>query len=367
MRHKVFSTIRIILGSIYILSGLIKLNDPWGTAFKLEEYFQLFAQEFSKGFSFFIPHCLSISVLISALEVILGVALILRWRPRITLSAATLLIVFFTLLTWYAWGSGKMKECGCFGDMIKLTAFTSFLKDLFLLVLTLSLWADVKVLNEGWRKDIYILATTLFAFSFGGHAIAHLPYYDPLPFKTGNNIPTLLKPEEAPRFVYIVRKGEEVKEVVSYPTDTTWKLDSLYISNPEKAYPKILDYSMIDAEGNNWADSTLKGKVLLVIIRNVSVVSAYSNVEDQMKKVWTLTNAAEKDGFKVWALTTSPLDELEDFRHSKRLTAAPLNADETMLRMMLRAQCGIIWLENGKVKGKWHYNDIPEITEIKNQ
>src|SRR6478609_259959 len=166
MRHKVLSIVRIILGSIYILSGLIKLNDPWGTAYKLEEYFQLFAQEFSQGFSFFIPHCLTISLIISSMEVILGVALILRWRPRITLSIATLLIIFFTLLTWYAWGSGKMKECGCFGDMIKLTAFSSFMKDLLLLVLTLVLWMDKRVLKEELKRDLFILTTALFAFSF---------------------------------------------------------------------------------------------------------------------------------------------------------------------------------------------------------
>ena len=30
---------RILVGGLFIVSGLIKANDPWGFAFKLEEYF----------------------------------------------------------------------------------------------------------------------------------------------------------------------------------------------------------------------------------------------------------------------------------------------------------------------------------------
>jgi len=37
---------RILVGGLFIFSGIIKVNDPVGTAIKLEEYFQVFAYDF---------------------------------------------------------------------------------------------------------------------------------------------------------------------------------------------------------------------------------------------------------------------------------------------------------------------------------
>src|SRR5262245_38801903 len=45
MKLTFISICRIIVGTIFVLSGLIKANDPYGTGYKLEEYFEVFSQD----------------------------------------------------------------------------------------------------------------------------------------------------------------------------------------------------------------------------------------------------------------------------------------------------------------------------------
>jgi uncharacterized membrane protein YphA (DoxX/SURF4 family) len=140
---------RIIVGSLFIVSGMIKVNDAVGFSYKLEEYFSLKAL----GFPELIPYVLPIAVFIVVGEVLLGVATLLGAWPKLTSSLILFMTLFFTWLTWYTWQCNPYElkmfvnpdgttfqdtpecvlTCGCFGDALVLTPFQSFLKDLFLL------------------------------------------------------------------------------------------------------------------------------------------------------------------------------------------------------------------------------------------
>lgn len=127
---------RIFVGVLFIISGLIKLNDPVGFSFKLEEYF-------SQGvldLPFLMPLALAISIFVVILEVVLGVFLLLGFKPKFTVWSLLLMIVFFTFLTFYSAYFNKVTDCGCFGDAIKLTPWESFTKDVILLVFILILF-----------------------------------------------------------------------------------------------------------------------------------------------------------------------------------------------------------------------------------
>ena len=76
---------RIFVGIIFIFSGLIKLNDPVGTEIKLEEYFDVFATDFPAmaGFwHFWVPYALYVSIFLCALELVLGVCLLVQYKLR---------------------------------------------------------------------------------------------------------------------------------------------------------------------------------------------------------------------------------------------------------------------------------------------
>src|SRR4051812_46849298 len=125
------SITRIIVGVLFIFSGLIKANDPTGLSYKMQEFFEVW------GLTGLNDYTLAFALIMNGFEIVAGVAVLLGWRMKLFSRLLLLLIIFFTFLTGYALFSGKIKTCGCFGDCIPLTAKQSFIKDVVLLVLIL--------------------------------------------------------------------------------------------------------------------------------------------------------------------------------------------------------------------------------------
>jgi uncharacterized membrane protein YphA (DoxX/SURF4 family) len=121
---------------LFIFSGLIKINDPLGFSYKLEEYFEVFHITFLNGFA------VGIAVILCALEIILGFALLIGVRAKQVAWGLLLLIIFFSFLTFYSAYFKVVQTCGCFGDAIPLTPWQSFSKDLILLVLIIVLFIN---------------------------------------------------------------------------------------------------------------------------------------------------------------------------------------------------------------------------------
>src|SRR5688572_15797627 len=88
---------RILVGSLFIVSGLIKVNDVIGFGYKLEEYFADTALNFPGLVEYVIP----VAIFIVIGEVLLGVALLLGVWPKVTTSLILFMTVFFLWLTNY--------------------------------------------------------------------------------------------------------------------------------------------------------------------------------------------------------------------------------------------------------------------------
>ena len=122
---------RLLVGALFVFSGVIKLNDPVGFGYKLEEYFS----ESVLNLPFLEPFALFLAVFLVVLEVLLGVALLLGVFRKWTLLLLALMMGFFTFLTFYSAYFNKVTDCGCFGDAIPLTPRESFTKGVVLSVL----------------------------------------------------------------------------------------------------------------------------------------------------------------------------------------------------------------------------------------
>ena len=62
--------IRIVVGALFIFSGLIKANDPLGLAYKMDEYFAIWHWGWASAFS------LPLSIGMNILEIVAGIALL---------------------------------------------------------------------------------------------------------------------------------------------------------------------------------------------------------------------------------------------------------------------------------------------------
>ena len=198
---------RFFVGSLFIFSGLIKLNDPVGTKIKMEEYFGVFAEDFGSFFAVFIPAALEIGLILIILEIALGVAVLIYYRMNITAVLLLILMVFFTFLTFYSAYFNKVTDCGCFGDAIKLTPWQSFIKDVILMIPVLHLFWYRKTYRPALRTlegHFVVGATTAISLFLAVYAIRHLPFIDFRAYRIGNHIPTEMQPEEQHVLEYVI-------------------------------------------------------------------------------------------------------------------------------------------------------------------
>ena len=351
-----------LLGALFIFSGLVKLNDPVGTAYKLEEYFEVFAVDFGSFFLYFKNAARTLSIVLSSLEVILGVALLLRWYLRQTLWVLLALLVFFAFLTFYSAAFNKVTDCGCFGDFIKLTPWVSFLKNVFLLVLWGIVFFNQRFLRHAFVQGTPGIMTMTFAsaiaIGIGVRALGHLPYFDFLPYKVGNDIGRLMKPNAPLRYKYVMEKNGETKDFTTYP-DSTWTYKSMVALNPEDS-PKITDFRVWNDEGD-YTPELLRGNKLVLIIQNVD-----KSDRDRYALINKLLNDAKDSRRNITSLiiTSSSPAEFDVFRHNANFAVPFYYADATVLKSIIRSNPGFLLLKDGMVRGKYHYHDIPSIGKV---
>ncbi|MBT1704340.1 BT_3928 family protein [Chryseosolibacter indicus] len=355
---------RFFVGALFIFSGLIKLNDPIGTKIKMEEYFEVFTEDFGTFFHYFIPYALEIGFIMIVLEIALGVAVLFYYRMDLTTKILLALMIFFTFLTFYSAYFNKVTDCGCFGDAIKLTPWQSFWKDIILMVFILHLFwyrKSYKQVLPMLAGNIVIGVVTALSIFLGVYAIRHLPFIDFRAYRVGNNIPQQMQPEEQPKFEYVFLNKDEGKEITSekYLADTTqYKYLSVRQTNEDKTRAKITDYGVSSVDGEDVTQQTFEGNKLLFIIADVSQVSTVNL--DKIKKL-----IADLDGkIDMMALTSSGSEQFEAFRHENQIAVPYYFADATVLKTIIRSNPGISLWVNGTVKGNWHHNDTPDAREI---
>lgn len=268
-------TLRWTVGLLFIFSGLIKANDPLGLSYKMQEFFEVW------GLAFLDDYSLAFSLFMNTLEIVAGIALIVKFPYKQTLWLLMGLIVFFTFLTGYALFSGKIKTCGCFGDCIPLTPKVSFIKDIILLLAILILLINKKKVKSNINKalGIFILVISTSFVGYGQYyVLEHLPFIDCLPYKRGNDIKEQMKmPEGAiPDSVSIQMDFEKNGKTVSFdinqfPTD----FDSTYVYKDRKEVlvqkgngltAKIVDFSLFTINKLDTTEALLNTKEPYVLL-----------------------------------------------------------------------------------------------------
>ena len=370
---------RVIVGVLFIISGLIKLNDPMGFSFKLEEYFSPGVLDLP----FLTPLALGISVVLVIVEVILGVLLLLGFKPKFTVWSLLLMIVFFTFLTFYSAYFNKVTDCGCFGDAVKLTPWESFTKDVVLLVLILVLFFGRKyiqpLLNPKANWIVGGLALVACAL-FANHVLNHLPSVDFRPYKIGANIQEGMSvPEGAPQpiFEYAWRfkvNGEDKIVVTNgdYPSVDGEFID-VETTEIQKGYePPIHDFT-IEKEGQDHAAELLDEDKLVMVIAydlrktgGLTENASVQDIRDQQNKIYPevkkVVNKAKEKGYKVIGMSASNTEMTDELIKNFGLDFDFYFTDETTLKTIVRSNPAILVLNRGTIQQKVHYNDIEKLT-----
>lgn len=435
---------RLFVGSLFIVSGLIKANDPIGFSYKLNDYFApgVFDMPWLDSMA------LELALIACVAEIVLGIAILFGARMKLAAWSLLGLMVFFTFLTGYTavanWlfdnnestlthsiegifgfiireDYSYMKDCGCFGDAIKLEPWESFLKDLLLMVFTIIIFVkrktnmigDLKAdgINlsiamlaiigfslgvVGWAFPIWFSlasfslllvikqfmkheskdwimagAATVITTWFCIYCINHLPIKDFRPYKVGNNIAELKEcPPDAPQDVYLDTWFYKVNgEVGEYTTEQApWNIDGAEFVDRETELiskgcePPIHDFILEDADEMDWTDDILAEEYMLLVI-SYDLMKTDTDIQSDLSKLYD--DAMNDGGPYMYGLAANTYSQIEPFRHEHQVMYDYLTADGTMLKTIIRANPGVVLLNKGTVLAKWHFNDLPSYEEIK--
>lgn len=355
---------RLFVGVLFIISGLIKLNDPIGFSYKLDEYFG----ETVFNLPFLLPFTLGIALFVVILEVVLGVMLLVGYKPKFTVWSLLGLIVFFTFLTFYSAYFNVVKDCGCFGDALKLTPWESFTKDVVLLVFILILFFGKKHITPLFGTKFAMITSILsivLSCYLGYHVLNHLPVIDFRAFAVGKNIQKGMEiPEGAPKseyemkFIYEVngaKKEFSDKELMNLPPNAKFidRIDKLI---KEGYVPPIHDFSL-EKDGTDEKDQILsEEKVVFFTMYNLEKSSP-----EGLQKLENFHKTAKSKRYRVFALTGSAADAISKVKTQYGLTFDFYFCDPTTIKTIERANPSVVVLNKGTVTQKAHYNDIDSI------
>lgn len=371
---------RFLVGALFIFSGVVKAIDPAGTAIKMEEYFEVFAGYLPKLnflWHFLAHQALSVSVFMIVLEILLGITLILGIWKKFTLWSLALIIIFFTFLTWFSAKTGKVTDCGCFGDFIKLEPKQSYHKDLVLSVLILVIIIGARNIQLLFSRKLSTLIfgiLTIVTLAFTFRNIYYEPIVDFRPYTVGTSIPDCLQlPPDAKKpiteMVFIYKNKETGKEERfnnTFPQDIdNWTFvdreDKIIQKGDE---PKCKDFAIRDANGNDNSAGFFDEEeyVFLIICPNIKKAS-----DRGFDKLLPVCKAAEKDHRYVFMLTGSVLEDVEKYKIEHKIPYETYSTDETPLKTIMRSNPGLLILKKGVIVAKFHYNELPDYQTIKKE
>ena len=312
---------RLFVGIVFVFSGFVKAVDPMGSTIKFTDYFHAFGLDFLVDFAF------PLSILLSAIEFIVGLSLILNIITKRVSIIALIFMVFFTPLTLYLAISNPVSDCGCFGDALIITNWQTFWKNIVILIPTILIFLNIKNIKIWTSKlnEVIISIVGIVAIIwFSVYCNQHLPVLDFRPYKIGNNISALQKEiyeldenipvekaildkiplnerQDSVVTTFIYEKDGVKKEFNEVPVDTTWwwvetKNDII----KEGYHPPIHDFSITDLEGNDITNDVLSDTSYSFLI--ISYKIKKSSIEGIVEATKL---AASTPNYKFYFLTAS--------------------------------------------------------------
>lgn len=318
-----------------------------------------------------------LSIFICSLEVILGFALIVGWKIRLTAWLLLLLIIYFTFLTFYAAYYNKVTDCGCFGDFIKLKPWHSFYKDLILTVLILIVFIGKKHIKPwfskkfGWKFMGFI---TLITVGFGVFCYVYLPVWDFLPYKKGNDIkkimtevPAGMRATDSVQMFFVMEKGTDSVRITAQQykkyADEGWK----YRWRPEviieEGYKSpIHDFAINDPVTQaDMKDSLLNHSGFQLVMIYPMLDGTYQGCIPETKEIWKWS---QEKNIPFFPLTATSPEPAKEFAAQHKLGFTFFSSDQKMLMTMARYNPVLYLFNDAVVVNKWSGRNLPSVKRL---
>ncbi len=353
--------VRLLVSATFIFSGFVKLVDPLGSAYKFEEYFGADVL----NLEFLAPFALQFSILLILAEIMLGVMLLVGYKPRITVWSLFVLSLIFLFLTWYSAYYDKVTDCGCFGDAVKLTPWETFYKNVVLIVLVIFLMIRVydiqPIGSEIVAKWISLVSLVVFA-GIVFYVLRYLPIMDFRPYAVGKSIPEgMAIPEDAEKPVYEDTWIYNVdgEDRVFSTEDKPWNIEGATFVDrktrtlKEGYVPPIHDFTM-ERDGEDITEMLMEeDRLMLVVSYNLQKADPKG-----LTQVSIFTEKAMEKGYRVYFFSASTQEDYDRLKKEFGLDFELLFCDETTLKTIVRSNPGVVTLDRGTITGKWSWRQL---------
>ena len=367
-RYIALGVVRLVLGLTFLFSGAVKLIDPRGTQYKIEDYGSAF------GLSGLLPEGLPL-VLACALaitEFLLGIHMLYGIRRRLVSSLTICFMLVMTPLTLYLAIKNPVTDCGCFGDALVLSNWQTFGKNVVLLVcaclaLRYYQWMPRFVTKKNqWMVALY---SFVFAALFAGYNLWRLPVIDFRPYHVGADIRKAWTDDQQDfgQFLttFIMEKDGVRKEfsLEDYP-DSTWTFvdtRTVQIAPPKRT--GVGDLFIQDAQSGEDITEQILGEAGYTFL----LIAPYLEKADDgvMGRLLTLYDFSLEEGYGFYCLTASGEEGIETWKEFTGAEYPFCLADAVVLKTMIRSNPGLMLLHDGKVIGKWPSTAFTRAEELK--
>jgi len=357
---------RFVLAAAFIFSGFVKLIDPRGTEYKIQDYGEVF------GLSAFLPQYvpLVLSVLLALFEFAMGIYMFFGTRR---LRTTRLLLVFLTLVTFltlYLAIENPIRDCGCFGDAVVLSNWQTFAKNCILwiacLVTAIQPQRMTRFISERnqWMISFY---AWLYAFGLTLSNLYGLPVMDFRPYHIGADLLQLRSSATNSYETFFVMRKDGIEKEYSledYP-DSTWTLvDTRMVMHDEEESQALHDDFVITSiqSGAEVTDSLLScvGYKFLLVLPDIAEAD-----DGAIDRIASLYDFCQGQEYHLWGLTAGSNEEIERWRDLTGAEYPFYRVDDVILKTMVRSNPGLILLDGSVVVNKWPSTNLPTQEELR--
>ena len=322
----------IVVGLVYVASGLLKVMDPVGTGLIVEAYFRFMH----------LPESTLVAkvlgVVLGAVETTVGFAAVFSACPRITRWILLGMQSAFTLLSLALVIWNPQMHCGCFGEAIHLTHWQTFIKNIVLMGMLcfayFPLWKAVK--TKMWQYVAFTSSVVLIA-GFVVYSWFYIPVIDFTGYKVGTGI---IDQRE-----YWELSEDERKARATIPM----------LGADDKPNP--------DLTKGEWAIISLYDLPEANVLFWTRYMANFRMLKKQGYEVVVLTSAPESQmNEKIQMFAELPFlcsdETLEEMREAQYLTS------RTTAISLNRNNGGVTFLTDGVITRKRVAKDYPEISSV---
>lgn len=351
---------RLAVGSVFIVSGLSKGIDPWGTLYKTNEYLTAMHIPIVEWGN----TVLALVFILFSVEFIIGVSLLLGcYRKAAPILAALFMLVMLPLTLWIAI-TDPVADCGCFGDFLVISNWATFVKNCLIslaVVWLLKFNTRAICLIAPYAQWVATVGSAAYIVVVGYIGYWQQPTVDFRPYKVGR----LLfaeddGPEYEPRYLFVYEKDGETRkfsEDDELPDeDDGWTFvrreEQEFVVGDKAVSPSAIDrpdFRVWSEDGEEDVTESLSGfeRQLILLVPDINTLSMATSW-----KINRLYDMAKSDDMEFFAVVAGSPDAIEEWRDLSSGQYPIYTAEDTSIKELARGNPALVGLRDGRIEWK---------------